>query len=159
MSNNIRTAAAIAAQIDAINAAAEASQTQADGGQLTVLSLEAKARTAIEKFEKAAADYEAQAAVRDVKVGDAVSLVFGRAANKQILSGNVLNVEAAATGLLFTVLTGEGAKSRVVNVGADALLLTGEAKDAAELAIELAKEEAAEAARQAEASKGEGAAE
>lgn len=154
MTNNIRTAADITAQIDSINAAAE-SGTPADGGFLTVLSLELKARNAIEKFEKATAEYEAQAAVRDVKQGDAVSLVFGRAANKQVLSGNVLSIESQPTGLLFTVLTGSGAKSKVVNVGADALLLSPEAVAAAEESILVAKLEAEQAAKD----KGEGKAE
>lgn len=151
MSNNIRTATAISAQIDSINGEAELLQTPADGGLLSVLGLEAKARAAIQKFEDASASYEAQAAVRGVKQGDAVSLVFGRAANKQVLSGNVLSVENAKTGLLFTVLTGTGAASKVVNVGADALLLSPEAVSAAEESILVAKLEAEQDAAAAKA--------
>lgn len=138
MSNNIRAAAAIAAIIAQLTAEAEANGTAADGGLLTVLTLEERAAKAIEKFEKAQAAYDAQAAVRDIEVGHAVTVAFGRAHNKQVLTGSVLSVENEATGLSFTVLTGAGKTSRVINVGADSVLLDADAVAAVELEIEAA---------------------
>ncbi|UNY50182.1 hypothetical protein [Stenotrophomonas phage vB_SmeS_BUCT700] len=155
MSNNIRTAAAVAAQIEAINAAAEANQTPADGGLLTVLTLEERAAKAIEKFEKAKAAYDAQAAVRDIEVGNAVTAVFGRAHNKQIVSGSVLHVEQEATGLSFTVLVGQGKASRTITVSADAILLDADAVAAAEADIAAAVEAKAKADAEKEAAKAE----
>ncbi|WWO60179.1 hypothetical protein [Xanthomonas phage SB1] len=160
MSNaTIRTAAAIAAEIAAINAAAEANQTVADGGLLTVLTLEERAAKAVEKFEKAKAAYDAQAAVRGIEVGAAVTVAFGRAHNKQVLTGSVLNVEQEATGLSFTVLTGAGKTSRVINVSADAVLLTADDVARVELEIEAAIAEKSKADAAKEEGKGEGSAE
>lgn len=153
MSNNTNAAAiaAINAQIDAINAAAQANEP-VDGGLLTVLTLELKALTADDKAKDARRKYEAQAAVREIKEGDAVSFVFGRAANKAILSGNVHAIESDKSGLQFTILSGTGKASKLSTVGADAILLTGEdiARVEAEIAEAVAAKAAAEAAKAAE---------
>lgn len=158
----IRTAAAIEAIIDGINADAEATGSTVDGGHLNVLSLELKAANAIAKFEKGAALYEAQAAVRDIKVGDAVTFVVGRAATKRIESGSVIFVGDGKTGLQFNVMTGEGLTSKTQLVGADALLLTVDQVEEVQAEIDAAvAAAAAEKAKQdAEAAaKGEGNAE
>lgn len=150
--SNATNIAAINAQIDAINAAAEQSGTPADGGLLNVLTLEVKAFTAADKAAAARAKYEAQAAVRSITEDDTVSFVFGRAHNKQILSGKVLSVENDASGLQFTILSGSGKTSKVSTVGAESILLDAEAVEAAQADIDAAV--AAKAA--ADAAKGEG---
>ncbi|QEG09731.1 hypothetical protein CPT_Ponderosa_014 [Stenotrophomonas phage Ponderosa] len=151
MSNNIRTAATIAAQIAQINADAEATGTVADGGLLTVLALEEKAANAIAKFQKASDAYEAQAAVRDIEVGATVTFVVGRAATKRIETGSVLFVGQDKSGLMFNVMTGSGLDSKTQVVGATALILSDEQR--AEVEAEIAE---AVAAAEAAKSKGEG---
>lgn len=143
MSNyNVRTAAIVNAIIDALNATAADSGVPVDGGELTILTLEAKAAAAIEKFEKASADYEAQAAVRSISTGDAVTFQYGRAATKAIHSGTVIGVAQDKTGLQFNVLSGEGINSRTYLIGAAAVLLTADDVSAVELEIEEAQAEA-----------------
>ncbi|QYW01730.1 hypothetical protein CPT_Ptah_015 [Stenotrophomonas phage Ptah] len=154
MSTNIRTAAAIAAQIAQINTDAEATGVTADGGLLTVLALEEKAAAAIAKFQKASDAYEAQAAVRDIEVGQTVTFVVGRAATKRIETGSVLFVGQDKSGLMFNVMTGSGLDSKTQVVGATALILSDEQR--AEVEAEIAE---AVAAAEAAKAKGEGSAE
>lgn len=147
MSINIRTAAEVKANIDRINAEAEATGQPVNGGELHVLTLEAKAASAIERFEKATREYESQARVAAIEVGDILSVVFGRAHNKKVLSGNVISIDDEKSGRQFTLLTGSGKDSKVVTVGADSVLL-----DAADVAA--AEEEIAAAVAAFEAGKG-----
>lgn len=151
--STIRTAAAIEAQIDSINANAEATGSAVDGAQLNVLSLELKAAAAISKYERALSQYESQAAVRVIKVGDGVTFVVGRAATKRIENGTVLFIGEGKTGLQFNVMTGEGLTSKTQLVGAESLLLSIEQVievqaeiDAAVAAAEKAKQDADEKA-------------
>lgn len=139
----LRTTAEIEANIDAINKQAEETGTPADGGLLSLLTLEAKVVASLGKFATARTKYESQAAVRDVEVGSSVSLVHGRKLTKTILSGNVLHIEQEKSGPVFTVLTGVGKDSKTVNVSADALLLSAEAVAEAQAEIDAAIAEAA----------------
>ncbi|QVR48672.1 hypothetical protein [Stenotrophomonas phage BUCT609] len=157
--SNATNIAAINAQIDAINAAAEQTGTPADGALLSVLTLEVKALTAVDKAAAARAKYEAQAAVRSIKEDDTVTFVFGRAHNKVILSGRVLSVESEATGLQFTILSGSGKDSKVSTVGAEAILLDADAVAAAQADIDAAVEAKRLADEEKAKEKGEGSAE
>lgn len=139
MSNEIRNAAAITAEIDAINAAAEATGSPVDGGLLTLLTLELRAANAVEKFAKAKAEYDAQSAVRDLNPGDAVTFQFGRAATKEVRTGSILAIGESASGLQFNILSGEGINSKTSLVSADAILLTPEAIERVEQEIAEAK--------------------
>lgn len=132
----IRTLAVINALIDALNTAAEQpGAAPVNGAELNLLTLEARAATAIEKFEKAKRESEAQERVRGISQGDAVTFVYGRAVNKRIVSGNVLAAAEGKTGLQFNVLVGEGIESTTVLVGADALLLDADDIAAAETQV------------------------
>lgn len=156
MSNTInatlRTATAIAAIIDGINAASEQSGTPVNGGELRLLELEARAATAVEKFEKAKADYEARAAVAAIESGDDVTILVGRGKTKRIENGRVLFVSDEGGNLQFNVLTGYGIKSKTQLVGPSSLLMT-------DADVARAEQEIAEAQAGGEGGEGEGSAE
>ena len=149
----IRTLEAINADIDALNAAGEQpGAAPVSGSAINVLSLEAKAANAIAKYEQAKREDAAQERVRGIKQGDAVSFLFGRAASKRIESGIVQAVGEEKSGLQFNVLIGEGLKSSLQLVGADALLLDADdvARAEGEVAAAKAEAEAKAAAKAAE---------
>lgn len=152
MSNDIRTIEAINADIDALNKAGEEpGAAPVSGSAIALLTLEAKARTAIEKYEAAKRTDAAQERVRSIKKDDAVSFLFGRAASKRIESGIVQAVGDNGSGLQFNVLVGEGIKSSLQLVGADALLLDADDVARAEAEVAEAKAEADRKAKEKEA--------
>ena len=112
--SNIRNADAINAEIDAINANAEANGGTVDGGILQLLTLEAKAADAIAKYE-AALSRRANAAKYDVIAkGDTVKFDFGRGEKVRELEGIVTHRE----GDKLAVLIGSGLeqKSQIISV-------------------------------------------
>lgn len=97
-----------------------------------------------------------EAAIESLSAGDAVSFVFGRAANKRILTGVIRATNKTDKGLLqFKVETGEGFDTEFSIIDSSALLFSTEEIEAAQAAINEAKAEA-EAAAAAKAQGAEG---
>lgn len=114
MSNDIRSSAEINSIIDSINANAEASGTPVDGGELQLLTLEAKAADAIAKYRNALAQRANSAKYDAIAKGDTVKFDFGRGEKVRELTGVVTHRE----GDKLAVLTGEGLeqKSQIISV-------------------------------------------
>lgn len=140
-------------------------------GTTTVSHYEAKRAELLEDIAKAQAkvdslneklvkldSIEANAAqLEALKAGDAVSYVFGRAANRRVLSGIVRATNKNDKGVLqLKVETGEGFDAEFNLIDSSALLMTADEVLAAQEAIDKAAQEAADSASKAAAEKAAG---
>lgn len=117
---------------------------------------ELQAKIAKKNEQLAALQQEAdnEAAITNLKEGDGVSYVFGRAATRRIRSGVVRAVSVNDKGItMLKVETGEGFESEFNIIDASGVLLTAEQVEAEQARIDAAVAEA-KAAADAEAAKG-----
>lgn len=109
---DIRSSAAINAEIDAINKNAEATGTSAPGGKLTLLTLEDKAAKAIAVYEAALAKAGNSERYAAIAVGATVTFDFGRGGKRRDLTGTVIAADADT----LAIQTGEGLDAQIVKV-------------------------------------------
>lgn len=124
MSNIIRSAAEIEAEIAQLNANAEAGQP-APGGKLTLLESELRIAKLAEKFYAKSAAVEASAKLDALASGDSVRFNFGRGEKARVLEGKINAVTTSDAGVkTLSVLIGEPGSPdlQVVRIPAVAVL-------------------------------------
>ena len=128
-----------------------AEQTQFSHTEVKLLELRVDRLKAMEKVNKIDAKIAAlenaaanEAAIEALKAGDAVAYVYGRAANKRVLSGIIRATNTNDKGVRqFKVEYGIGFDAEFHLIDQNALLMSQEEVDAAQSEIDAAAEAAA----------------
>lgn len=127
------------AALEALNA-----QTEVNHADVKFAEAELKLAKDYDKLEQLRLGRASAEAVAAIAAGDTISFGYGRAATREVLTGQVVARETNDKGVTqFNVFINAGIKSRAVTIDSTAVLLTDEAVTAERERIEQAKQEAA----------------